>query len=384
MHICFLCNEYPPGKHGGIGSFTQTLARALVARGHQVTVIGFYPPDRQGEENDQGVRVLRLAHAALPGSGFLANGLKLRQTLNQLHRAQPLDILEGPENGLALVPAQFPATKIIRMNGGHRFFAKTLGNPTSPWRSWLERRSFAHADQLCAVSKYVAETTRQLLQLKGQPIEILPNPVDVEMFQPRPNLAEVPGLILFAGTVCEKKGIRQLVQAMPRIVAAVPQARLWIAGRDWHDPQTGASYIEMLRQLIPPELTERIVFKGPIEHALLPELLAQVAVCVYPSHMEALPLAWLEGLAMGKAVVASNTGPGAEVIEDRVSGLLCNPHEPASIAAAVIEALKDAGLRQRLGEQARRRAVKHFSIDKLVAQNEAYYLRWAQNGATHS
>lgn len=376
MHVCFVCNEYPPGTHGGVGSFTQTLARALVTRGHRVTVVGIYPSARQGEENDRGVRVIRLAHATLPGSGFLANGLKLRRTLQQLQQEHPIDILEGPENGLALVPAHFSATKIIRMNGGHRFFAKTLGNPTSLWRSWLEKRSFAHADQLCAVSNYVAETTRELLQLNGHRIEILPNPVDVEMFQPHPEIAEEPGLILFVGTVCEKKGVRQLVQAMPKIVAAAPHARLWLAGRDWHDPQTGASYIGMLRGLIPVELTERIVFKGPVEHAQLPELLAQAAVCVYPSHMEALPLAWLEGLAMGKAVVASHTGPGPEVIVDRESGLLCNPHEPGSIAEKIIELLNNDALRQQFGQQARRRAVEHFSIESLVGRNEEFYLRF--------
>ena len=379
MHVCFLCNEYPPGRHGGVGSFTQTLSRALSARGHQVSVVGIYPPERQGEEDDQGVRVLRLAHASLPGSGFLVNGLKLRQTLARLQREAPIDILEGPENGLALIPADFPASKIIRMNGGHRFFAKTLGNPTSPWRGWLEQRAFARADQLCEVSKYVAETTRELLHLGQRDIEILPNPVDIELFRPRPGIAEERGLILFVGTVCEKKGVRQLVQAMPRIVALAPEAKLWIAGRDWHDPQTGASFIEQLRGLIPPDLTERIIFKGPVEHALLPELIAQASVCVYPSHMEALPLAWLEGLAMGKAVVASETGPGAEVVEDGDSGLLCNPYEPDSIADKIIELLKNDDLRRRLGKQARLRAVNHFSIDKLVGRNEEFYLRCARN-----
>jgi glycosyltransferase involved in cell wall biosynthesis len=379
MHICFLCNEYPPGQHGGVGSFTQTLARALVTRGHRVTAVGIYPPARQGEEDDQGVRVIRLAHTALSGSGWLVNGARLRQVLTRLQRETPIDILEGPENGLALIPAGFSASKIIRMNGGHRFFASTLGVPRSPWRSWLERRSFARADQLCAVSHYVAETTRELLQLGGREIEILPNPVDVKLFRPRPEIAEQPGLILFIGTVCEKKGVRQLVQAMPQIVAAAPEARLWVVGRDWLDPQTGASFIEKLRQLIPPALTEHIIFKGPVEHARLPELIAQASVCVYPSHMEAMPLAWLEGLAMGKAVVASATGPGVEVVEDGESGLLCNPYEPASIADKISALLKQEDLRKRLGERARERAVNQFSVDKLVSRNEAFYLRCARN-----
>lgn len=374
MHICFLCNEYPPGRHGGVGSFTQTLARALAARGHQVTSIGLYPRQRAGEENDEGVRIIRLPHAELPGTGFLVNGARLHKALKQIHRQTPIDVIEGPELSLALIPENFPAAKVIRMNGGHRFFAATLGEQPRRWRSWLERRSFARADHLCAVSNYVAETTRQLLQLGDRAIEILPNPVDVSRFQPQPPELEQDGLILFAGTVCEKKGVRQLVQAMPQIVAAAPNARLWIAGRDWFDPQTGKSFIEKLRGMIQPELADRIVFKGMIEHAELPAMMAQASVCVYPSHMEAMPLAWLEGLAMGKAVVASQTGPGPEAIEDGVSGLLCNPHEPSSIAEKIIRLLKDAELRRRLGQQARQRAVNLFSIEALVNRNEAFYL----------
>lgn len=373
MHVCFLCNEYPPGPHGGVGSFTQTLARALARHGHQVTAIGLYPRERAGEENDEGVRVLRLPHAELPGTGIVVNSARLRGALNQLHQQSPIDVIEGPEISLAVIPKNFPAVKVIRMNGGHQFFAATLGEQPRRWRSWLERRSFAHANDLCAVSKYVAETTRQLLHLGNQPIEILPNPVDTDRFQPQSPELEEEGLILFIGTVCEKKGVRQLVQAMPQIVAAESHARLWIAGRDWKDPQTGESFIERLRALIPEALTDKIVFKGRIEHAELPSIMAKASICVYPSHMEAMPLAWLEGLAMGKAIVASQTGPGPEAIEDGVSGLLCNPHNPASIAEKIIPLLKNNELRRRLGEQARQRAVNLFSVETLTERNEKFY-----------
>lgn len=375
MHVCFLCNEYPPGPHGGVGSFTQTLARALTRRGHQVTAIGFYPRERAGEENDEGVRVLRLPHAELPGTGIVVNRARLRSALQQLHQQSLIDLIEGPEISLAVIPKNFPAVKVIRMNGGHQFFAATLGAQPRRWRSWLERRSFAHADRLCAVSNYVAETTRQLLHLGNQPIEILPNPVDTGRFQPQSPELEEEGLILFVGTVCEKKGVRQLVQAMPQIVAAAPHARLWIAGRDWNDPQTGESFTEKLRSLIPAELTDKIVFKGRIEHAELPSVMAKASICVYPSHMEAMPLAWLEGLAMGNAIVASQTGPGPEAIEDGVSGLLCNPHEPASIAEKIILLLKDNELRRRLAQQARQRAVNLFSVETLTQRNEEFYSR---------
>jgi glycosyltransferase involved in cell wall biosynthesis len=83
-------------------------------------------------------------------------------------------------------------------------------------------------------------------------------------------------------------------------------------------------------------------------------------------------------MASGKAVVTSQTGPGPELIEDGVSGLLCDPHSPASIADKVIRLLKDASLRRRLGSQARLRVVQQFSTGALVERNEAFYSRCVQ------
>jgi glycosyltransferase involved in cell wall biosynthesis len=375
MHLCFLCNEYPPGPHGGVGSVTQTLAQALVARGHVVTVMGIYPAQQAGISQQAGVRVVRVPHTPVSGTGFLVNGARLSAALRKLQQTQPIDVLEGPETSLTWIPRRFPAVKVIRMHGGHHFFAVTLGRQPRAWRGWQERRSFARADQLCAVSRFVGETTRKLLGLRDRPIEVLPNPVDVRQFRPAPPGAEQAGLILFVGSVCEKKGVRQLVEAFPQIVTRVPEARLWIVGRDGRDELTGGSYTAAMRALIPSVWRERIVFKGAVERADLPALLARASVCVYPSHMEAMPMTWLEGMAMGKAVVASQTGPGAEMITDWQTGLLCDPHRPAAIAAALVRVLQDGALRARLGQAARRRVEAAFSLDVLAARNEAFYAR---------
>ena len=91
-----------------------------------------------------------------------------------------------------------------------------------------------------------------------------------------------------------------------------------------------------------------------------------------------MPLAWLEGLAAGKAVVASQTGPGPEVIEDGVTGLLCNPRDPDSIAAALIRVLKDPDLRRRLGSKAREDVKQRFELHMIVGKNEEYYRRLVQ------
>lgn len=261
------------------------------------------------------------------------------------------------------------------MHGGHHFFYTCLGERPRSWRSWLEKRSFSRADYLCGVSRFVAEETRRLLRLGDVPIEILPNPVDTAKFRPRPEVPVIRGRIVFVGTLCEKKGIRQLVEAMPEILAAVPQAHLVACGRDYTDQVTGRSYKELLESTIVPAVRPQIIFKDHVSNEQLPQELAAAEVLAYPSHMEAQGIVVIEGMAMGKPVVASRTGPGPELIEHGASGLLCDPHDPHSIAESVIRVLKNGDLAGQLGAAARDRAVTEFSVDKLVVRNEDFHRR---------
>jgi glycosyltransferase involved in cell wall biosynthesis len=124
---------------------------------------------------------------------------------------------------------------------------------------------------------------------------------------------------------------------------------------------------------VPPGLVDQVAFLGPVEHDRVADLIAEAEVCALPSHMEAMPVAWLEVMASGKALVASSTGPGPEVVEHGVSGLLVDPRDPASIAGAVVDVLTDPELRCRLAAAARDRAVARFSVDELIGVNVDHY-----------
>lgn len=375
MKVVFLCSEYPPHRGGGIGTFTRSLGRELVKAGVEVHVVGIYPIDDEAAEDDHGVRVWRLAGARMPYTRFVRNGWRVTQKLRELQNGTGPLIVEGQENAFAALGKVAGAHKVIRMHGGHHFFAVTLGKKPALWRGWQERRSFASADAMCAVSRYVAETTRKLLGLGNRPIAILPNFVDTQHFRPLEQTSEEEGLILYAGTLCEKKGIRHLVDAMPAILAACPKARLAVAGRDQPDPAVGGSYQRFLVDRMNDAVRGRVEFLGPVPHDRMPQLLARASVCVYPSLMEAMPMAWLEGMAMGKAVVASKLGPGPEVIEDGREGMLCDPREPEDLAAAVVRLLRDPDLRARLGQAARERVMRQFSPAAMVGRNLEFYQR---------
>jgi glycosyltransferase involved in cell wall biosynthesis len=351
------------------------MAREFVRRGHRVTAVGTYPEidrpeiDRE-EEDDQSVRVLRLRFGSIAPLRFATNRAAVCSALRRVHAEHPIDILEGGELDLALSFRTLPGCKVLRMHGGPTVFSPDARPPLIGML--LERWSFRTADHLAAVSRFVGETTRRMLHLGDRVITVIPNPVDVDWFAPREDEPEEPGLIVFTGTVTERKGIRELLDAMPRILREVPSARLAIYGGDAIGG-SGKPLMKALAASLPPAIVERIEWKGRVPRADLPAALRRASVCVYPSHMEAMPIAWLEGMACGKAVVASSTGPGPELIDDEVTGLLCDPHSPDSIADKIIRVLKDPELRRRLGGNARRVAEQRFSLAPLVERNLDYY-----------
>lgn len=340
-----------------------------------MTVVGFDRLADRGiaRHEDEGVSVVRIPSSRVARFGAVASHARLQSELRRIHNTRHIDVLEGPELSLALLPRRLLPAKVIRMHGGHHFFCRELGQKRKPVRSWLERRSFRKADYLCAVSEHVAGVTSDLLDLRHRAIEILPNPVDTGHFAPQPSVTEVPHRLMFVGTVCEKKGVRQLIQAMPAILEREPKAHLQIVGRDWHDPLTGKNYTEEMRQLANRLAPGRVRFLGTVDNLALPRLLATASVCVMPSHSEAMTVAWLEALAVGRALVASRVGPGPEVVQDGISGLLCDPHDPKSIAFCVNTLLAAPALREQLGQGGRRRAVERFSTEALVVQNEKFY-----------
>lgn len=262
---------------------------------------------------------------------------------------------------------------LIRLHGGHHFFTETENRRINWWKGFQEKRSFKKADAIIGVSQFVVDHTSKYLSFEKKKKGVIFNPANLEKFYQADWNQSVNGSIFFAGTVCEKKGIRQLIQAMPIIKKEVPEAHLLIAGRDWKFPKTGNSYIEYVKQFIEPSVKDAILFLGPLPNQDIPRYIEEAEVCCYPSHMEAMPLAWIEVMAMGKAFVGSKLGPGPEIIKHKESGLLCNPLDPTDIAEKVIYLLKNDTEAKYMGRNAREFALANFSLEIIGKKNLDLY-----------
>ena len=147
MKIGFICSEYPPGPHGGIGTMTQVLSRVLVQGGHQVSVAGIYDnaypaPDVQ---DDQGVKVWRLRKSG-SRMGWIPARYRLFQLVSKWVREKSVDVIEVPDyQGLAAGWGPLAAPVVARLHGSETYFAQELGVRVRRGSFLIERAS-------CAVS----------------------------------------------------------------------------------------------------------------------------------------------------------------------------------------------------------------------------------------
>jgi glycosyltransferase involved in cell wall biosynthesis len=228
-------------------------------------------------------------------------------------------------------------------------FRAGLGRPSLA----LFRRALAAADLVLAVSAASAAALGEAGVEAA--IEVVPNPAPpapaFERAEPGDGSVRVAYLGGFANPV---KGGEVLLEALEAVTAAEPRLRVTLAGPG-ELPARGRALCEGV--------------------AVDRDALLQAApVFVMPSLSEGLPMALLEAMAYGMAIVATGVGGIPELIEDGVEGLLVEPGDPAALAAALRGLAEDPGLRARLAAAGRGRAGR-LDATEVAGRLESIYAR---------
>jgi glycosyltransferase involved in cell wall biosynthesis len=376
MHLCIITHEYPKlgYAHGGIGSFIKTLAPKLVQSGVKVTVVGLNYENEFEYIEDKGVKIYRLKYKNIKRLGWYFGAKVISDTIAEIHKQDPIDIVEASELGLFCVKKILGIKYVIRLHGGHHFFAESEHRGINFWKGFQEKRSFKKADAFISVSNYVQLHTSKFLSFHNKPVILINYPIDIDFFSPK----AVPikkYSIVFVGSVCEKKGVRQLIQSFPFVKEQFPEAIIEIYGRDWFYPD-GNSYTTMLLETELSKLgaiAKDIHFHGLVSYDKIPEKYAQAHVCVFPSHMETQGLVAPEAMAMKKVVVFTTQGPGRETITEYETGLLCNPFNPVDIAEKINWVFSNEAKAIEIENNARTFVLAKFSADSIVEKNSIFF-----------
>lgn len=374
MHICFIANEYPPpGKsYGGIGSFLLSYTKILIQNGHTVSIVGTTDEKSNFQSKTVGLEIIYASRSSIKGLKWYLNSLKISKTIAHLHKNNPIDIIEAQEAGFAFVKIPEGIRKIIRLHGGHSFFAEFENKKINQWKFFQEKLSFKKCDAVIATSNFVKTQTLKHINFKNKPTATINNPILIDLFSPKSNSKTIIGSAVFAGTICEKKGIRQLCLALPKIIEQIPEFHLYAYGRDWFFPD-GRLYKNWLTDQLSNLILERVTFLDPVPYEELPNVYATGEICVFPSHIEVQGLVAPEAMCMEKPVVFTKFGPGPETIDDGVNGWLCDTRSSDAIAETIIKVFRVRQNFEKIGKLAREKVINKFSPTIIYNQNIQFY-----------
>jgi len=244
----------------------------------------------------------------------------------------------------------------------------------TPRQIAVQRLAHRLATHVTAVSREVAESSVALGVPRGR-ITVIENGVDVARFaspDPHAVLAGLParpaGVPLVGSVAClaPRKDLGTLLEALARLAASGTDFRCALAGE-------GPDRAMLEARAASPDLAGRVTFLG--ERGDVDRLLPAFDVFVLSSREEGIPNALLEAMAAGRPCVATRVGGNAEVLEDGRTGWLVPPQDPAALAAALGEALRDRAEAGRRGAAARAAMVAERSIEAMVRRHEAFYER---------
>lgn len=346
MKIAFVCNEYPEARRGGQGVVVHTLARGLVAAGHQSRVIGFY---KQGNLQQDGVDADGVLRRNLPRSRYPLSWIPARRRLYRELRkwaeSGEIDIIEMPlSQGLAAGWGPLPVPVVVRLHGSNVLRAHILHTRPPRWHRRLEHDTLARADAVVGVCQPIADYAKSVVGLP--PIPIIPNPIDF-------TAPQWQGLesrnVVFAGNLHPIKGLPELLEAWSDVHATHPDATLHLYGRG---PV--------------PALPAGVIAHGHVPQEELFAAFAKARCAVFPSRFEAFGLAALEAMACGCPTIAMRSW--GQHLGESPEDLLFSDDIGSELAWLLEE---DASC-QRLSANAAQSAAR-FELPKILPQNLRFW-----------
>lgn len=232
---------------------------------------------------------------------------------------------------------------------------------------WAMKRS----RHVVAVSEDTRKHYERTLRLPAGSIRTIPNGIPErtgDRSRARAELGVGGGelLLLAVGSLTERKGHAILIDALTRVHAAAPAIpwRLAIAG-------VGPEQARLEEMRVASGLEDRILLLGARND--VHDLQAAADIFVMPSLWEGLPLAILEAMFAGNAIIASRTSGIPEALTDGANGLLVPPGDVAGLGAALTRLMTDSDLRSALGDAALADARHRFTIAAMTDAYEALY-----------
>jgi glycosyltransferase involved in cell wall biosynthesis len=375
MKIAFLTPEYPhskTGNSGGLGTSIKNLAIGLLAQGVSVRVL-VYGQNGDAVFDDNGIFIQQIKNVKFKGLSWFLTRKKIEYLINDLYKNEEIDLVEAPDwTGITsfIKPKECPI--IIKLNGSDTYFCHLDNRPVKKINKFHEKRALKNADELLSVSQFTADITNSVFGLSKK-FTIIPNPIDTALFQADKDSYKGK-VILYFGSLIRKKGLLELPLIFNEVIKNNSEVKLILVGKDVSDIISGnSSTWKMMQELFSEEAIKNVEYLGSVSYKDIKERIQKSTVCVFPSFAEAFPVSWLEAMAMGKAIVASNIGWADEMIDNEENGFLVDPKDHILFAEKINVLLENEIIRLEIEKFARKKGEKFLDIQVLAKQNIEFY-----------
>lgn len=333
-------------------------------------MVGIYNADYAWDHPGIQVRPILRRPARHPRLARLARVLsdrvRLRRTLQRIHQSQPIDIIEWPDfEGLYLGPVPGIAD-VVRNHGpimSHRLYGLTRHRPHT---EWLERHTLRAISNWIGVSTWFMNEWIRITSARPQRTTVLYNPVDCNLFKPGGERRD--DLIVYSGSLLERKGVFALARAARQFLPRLSGATLLFVGRDI----SGDARTRIIAEA-GTDAARQIQFSDPLPQGELADLFRRCTLFAMPSLLESFGNVWAEAMASGAPVLGSKLTCGPEVVPDGIAGILADPNDPQDIANHVVRLMNDSALRSRLGAAGRQIAIERYSTDVVIPKTVSFY-----------
>lgn len=391
--MLILATGYPRWEGDFANVYLHRFAKSLVMKGVETHIVVPHAKGLKKEEIMDGVHIHRVQYlypsnfqtlAYFPGIPEKIKTIKgnlqvlpfmlsmIKKMLN-IVRNYDIDVINAhwaiPPGFIATFTKRFYKKPVLITLYGAELWPAIKKN--SKIIKWMISYALSNAEKVVGISDATCNAGEEISG-RGD-IEILPDGIDAETFNPNVNGNEIRKrynledyfMIFSSGRMVERKGFRYLIEAMPYILGRFQNTKLIIGG-------DGPEKENLEKLAIDLGINDNVIFPGFIPDQDFPKYMKTCDVFVLPSIVdskgdtEGSATILLEAMACGTPVVGTKVGGVPYAIKDGKGGFLVEEKSPRQLVEKIVMLLEDENLGKEMGESGRRYVKEKFSLDKIA------------------
>jgi mannosylfructose-phosphate synthase len=248
-----------------------------------------------------------------------------------------------------------------------------------------EMRIFRSVNAHTLTSQVQKEKLNELYGYDASNIEIIPPGVNIHTYhvpteEEKQKPTDLPDKYIFClSRIDTNKGHDLLLHAFDIVRKEIDDIHLVIGGGSPNPKPREKSVFDKMKQIISDKNMDRVHIIGYVPDEKLVQYYQQAEMFVLPSLFEPFGMTSQEAMACGKPVVASKFGGIRNTITHEKNGMLVNPEDPNEFAEGMLKILRDDSFRDKLGEEANRLIVDHYSWEAMADRHIELYKQYYNN-----